>query len=142
MSSSKRIKKPAELTKLITSAPELFELLKRWSAVPDQIAIDLRAIDTGVESMQDPMMVTAFALRRLQAIYFAAQDGVVTRTDICIQQIVGMDASLDGAFDRRTEAIPRSDLDALSRLRHDLDMAAQKLMELGSDEDGGVVELH
>src|SRR5205823_7545992 len=46
--------KPDELVALHTVTTELFELLRRWFAVPDEVMLDLTEIDSAVREMSDP----------------------------------------------------------------------------------------
>ena len=57
--------KPDELVALHGVTTQLFELLRRWFAVPDEVGLDLTEIDSAVREMGDPVMIAALAMRKL-----------------------------------------------------------------------------
>ncbi|MDQ3342121.1 MAG: hypothetical protein M3524_00875, partial [Actinomycetota bacterium] len=81
------IPKPAELLAARTSAEVLFDLLRRWFAVPVSVSIDLRAVDSAVNELGDPQLVMAMAMRKLQALHLLTTPGVRTTTDVVLTVI-------------------------------------------------------
>jgi len=76
--------KPDELLALHGVTEELFGTLKRWFDVPDEVTLDMSAIDAVVHEMADPVMIAALAMRKLQALHLLATPGVRTSTDVVI----------------------------------------------------------
>ncbi|MDQ1520137.1 MAG: hypothetical protein QOI55_1210 [Actinomycetota bacterium] len=76
--------KPGELLALHGVTEELFETLKQWFAVPDQVTLDMSAVDSVVHEMADPVMIAALAMRKLQALHLLATPGVRTSTDVVV----------------------------------------------------------
>ena len=73
---------------------ELFELLRRWFAVPDEVYLDLAEIDSAVREMGDPVMIAALAMRKLQALHLIATPGVRTTTDVVVVIVQDLDRAL------------------------------------------------
>jgi hypothetical protein len=86
--------KPDELVALHTVTTELFEILRRWFAVPDEVSLDLTEIDSAVREMGDPVMIAALAMRKLQALHLIATPGVRTTTDVVITIVQDLDRAL------------------------------------------------
>jgi hypothetical protein len=86
--------KPDELLALHGVTTELFELLRRWFAVPDEVYLDLAEIDSAVREMGDPVMIAALAMRKLQALHLIATPGVRTTTDVVIVIVQDLDRAL------------------------------------------------
>jgi hypothetical protein len=86
--------KPDELLALHDVTTELFELLRRWFAVPDEVYLDLAEIDSAVREMGDPVMIAALAMRKLQALHLIATPGVRTTTDVVIVIVQDLDRAL------------------------------------------------
>jgi len=86
--------KPDELLALHGVTTELFELLRRWFAVPDEVYLDLTEIDSAVREMGDPVMIAALAMRKLQALHLIATPGVRTTTDVVIIIVQDLDRAL------------------------------------------------
>ena len=86
--------KPDELVALHTVTTELFEILRRWFAVPDEVSLDLTEIDSAVREMGDPVMIAALAMRKLQALHLSATPGVRTTTDVVVTIVQDLDRAL------------------------------------------------
>ena len=86
--------KPDELVALHSVTAELFEILRRWFAVPDEVSLDLAEIDSAVREMGDPVMIAALAMRKLQALHLIATPGVRTTTDVVIVIVQDLDRAL------------------------------------------------
>jgi len=86
--------KPDELVALHGVTIELFEMLRRWFAVPDEVTLDLTEIDSAVREMGDPVMIAALAMRKLQALHLIATPGVRTTTDVVIVIVQDLDRAL------------------------------------------------
>jgi hypothetical protein len=86
--------KPDELVALHTVTTELFEILRRWFAVPDEVSLDLAEIDSAVREMGDPVMIAALAMRKLQALHLIATPGVRTTTDVVVVIVQDLDRAL------------------------------------------------
>jgi len=68
--------KPDELLALDAVAEEMFETLRRWFDVPPRVPLDLRAVDSAVVELGEPVMIAAVAMRKLQALHLLATPGV------------------------------------------------------------------
>lgn len=92
--SDDEIPKPRELLAVRTSAERLFDLLRKWFEVPDSVEIDLRAVDSAVEELGEPVLVMAMAMRKLQALHLIATPGVLTTTDVVLTVIQDLERAL------------------------------------------------
>ena len=92
--SDDEIPKPRELLAARTSAERLFDLLREWFEVPDSVEIDLRAVDSAVEELGEPVLVMAMAMRKLQALHLIATPGVLTTTDVVLTVIQDLERAL------------------------------------------------
>ncbi len=83
------VAKPAELLALHSVTTELFSTLQEWFTVPTSVTIDLAAIDSdeAIREMTDPIMIMAFAMRKLQALNLLARPGVRTSTDTVVAMV-------------------------------------------------------
>ncbi|HET6665211.1 MAG TPA: hypothetical protein VFG94_13170 [Acidimicrobiales bacterium] len=88
------VAKPDELLALHGVAAELFDTLRRWFAVPDEVSIDLLAVDSAVAELGDPQMIAALAMRKLQALHLLATPGVRTTTDVVVAIIQDLQRAL------------------------------------------------
>ncbi len=86
--------KPTELLALHEVTARLFETVKRWFNVGDSVALDVRAIDSAVGELGDPVMIAAMAMRKLQALNLIATPGVRTSTDVVITIVNDLDRAL------------------------------------------------
>ncbi|MBK9180247.1 MAG: hypothetical protein IPM45_11925 [Acidimicrobiales bacterium] len=86
--------KPDELLALDSVTAELFDTLRRWFAVPDEVRLDLRAVDSAVRELGDPVLVAAMAMRKLQALNLLATPGVTTTTDVVVTIVGDLDRAL------------------------------------------------
>lgn len=92
--SAREVPKPDELLALHGVSSELFETLRRWFAVPDEVGIDLLSIDSAVAELGDPQMIAALAMRKLQALNLLATPGVRTTTDVVVAIIQDLERAL------------------------------------------------
>jgi hypothetical protein len=92
--SDEEIPKPRELLAARTSAERLFDLLREWFAVPGSVEIDLRAVDSAVAELGEPVLVMAMAMRKLQALHLIATPGVLTTTDVVLTVIQDLERAL------------------------------------------------
>ncbi len=105
--------KPDELLALDSVTAELFDTLRRWFAVPDHVRLDLRAVDSAVRELGDPVLVAAMAMRKLQALNLLATPGVTTTTDVVVTIVGDLDRALVQAPVMRLRlAAERADWDA------------------------------
>lgn len=83
------VAKPAELLSLGPVCRELFDQLREWFGTPERLECDLSAVDSpiAIAELQDPQMVAAFAMRRLQAVHLLTTPGIMTTTDVIVTQI-------------------------------------------------------
>lgn len=88
------IPKPDELLALHTVTEELFDTLRTWFDVPDQVTLDLSGIDAAVEELGDPVMIAAMAMRKLQALRLLATPGVRTSTDVVVSIVQDLNRAL------------------------------------------------
>jgi len=88
------ISKPDELVALHSVSAELFDTLRQWFAVPDEVSIDLLAVDSAVAELGDPQMIAALAMRKLQALNLLATPGVRTTTDVVVAIIQDLERAL------------------------------------------------
>jgi hypothetical protein len=91
---AREIDKPDELLALHGVSAELFDTLRQWFAVPDEISIDLLTVDSAVAELGDPQMIAALAMRKLQALNLLATPGVRTTTDVVVAIIQDLDRAL------------------------------------------------
>jgi hypothetical protein len=88
------IPKPDALLALHDVTAELFATLRRWFAVPAQVTLDLREIDSAVQELGDPLMIAALAMRKLQALHLLSTPGVMTTTDVVVTIVQDLDRAL------------------------------------------------
>jgi hypothetical protein len=86
--------KPGELLALGDVATGLFDQLRRWFEVPEQVALDLTAVDSAVTELGEPVMIAALAMRKLQALHLLATPGVRTTTDVLVTIVQDLDRAL------------------------------------------------
>jgi hypothetical protein len=91
---AREVPKPDELLALHGVSEELFETLRRWFAVPDEVSIDLLSVDSAVAELGDPQMIAALAMRKLQALNLLATPGVRTTTDVVVAIIQDLERAL------------------------------------------------
>jgi hypothetical protein len=115
------VAKPDELLALHDVSAELFDTLRRWFEVPNEVALNLRHIDAAVAELADPVMIAATAMRKLQALRLLSQPGVRTSTDVVVTIVQDLDrALLQAPMMRLKRAAERTDWDAaLEELTHD-----------------------
>jgi hypothetical protein len=118
--------KPGEFLALHHVTVELFEMLRRWFAVPDEVSLDLTEIDSAVREMADPVMIAALAMRKLQAVHLISTPGVATTTDVLVSIVQDLDRALIQAPTMRLRlAAETTDWDAaLLELEADPDLEA------------------
>lgn len=88
------VAKPDELLALHDVTEELFETLKVWLEVPDEVTISLAGVDSAVAELGDPVMIGALAMRKLQALRLLSQPGVRTSTDVVVTIVQDLDRAL------------------------------------------------
>ncbi len=90
------VPKPVELLALHDVTTELFDTLQRWFGVPAVITIDVSAVDApgAVRELGDPVMIAAFAMRKLQALHLLATPGVRTSTDVVVTMVQDLTRAL------------------------------------------------
>lgn len=88
------VAKPNELLALHSVTTELFEMLRRWFDVPPTVTLDLRAVDSAVIELGDPILIAAMAMRKLQALNLLATPGVITTTDVIVTIVGDLDRAL------------------------------------------------
>jgi hypothetical protein len=88
------IPKPDALLALHDVTAELFGTLRRWFAVPGQVALDLHEVDSAVHELGDPLMIAALAMRKLQALHLLSTPGVMTTTDVVVTIVQDLDRAL------------------------------------------------
>jgi hypothetical protein len=88
------VPKPDELLALHDVTEELFERLRGWFDVPDEVRLDLSDIDSAVAQLADPIAIAALAMRKLQALRLLAQPGVRTSTDVIVTIVQDLDRAL------------------------------------------------
>ena len=88
------VPKPPELLALHDVTTELFDTLRAWFDVPDEVTIDLGAIDSAVAELGDPQMIAAMAMRKLQALHLLATPGVRTSTDVVVTMVQDLTRAL------------------------------------------------
>ena len=89
------ILKPDALLALHSVTEELFETLRRWFHVPNEVSLDLSDIDAVVREMSDPVMIAALAMRKLQALRLLALPGVRTSTDVVLSIVNDLDRAFE-----------------------------------------------
>jgi hypothetical protein len=90
------VAKPAELLALYDVTSELFATLQRWFDVPPQVEVDLAGVDSAEATRQlsDPVMIAAFAMRKLQALHLLSRPGVRTSTDVIVTMVQDLTRAL------------------------------------------------
>jgi hypothetical protein len=88
------IPKPDALLAARESAEVLFGLLQEWFDVPGHITLDLRAVDSAVAELGDPLLVMAMAMRKLQAFHLLTTPGIETTTDVVLTVIQDLQRAL------------------------------------------------
>ncbi|MDX1657304.1 MAG: hypothetical protein R3343_00645 [Nitriliruptorales bacterium] len=88
------IPKPDELLALHSVTEELFETLRDWFDVPDEVTLDLSEIDSAVTELGDPVMIAALAMRKLQALRLLSTPGVKTSTDVVVAIVQDLNRAL------------------------------------------------
>jgi hypothetical protein len=107
------VAKPPELLALDGVSTELFDTLKRWFDVPDEVTLDLSAVDAAVAEMSDPQKIAALAMRKLQALHVLATPGVRTSTDVVVTIVQDLTRALLQAPNMRLKrAAEATDWDA------------------------------
>lgn len=88
------IPKPDALLALHDVTTELFGTLRRWFAVPAEVALDLQEVDSAVQELGDPLMIAALAMRKLQALHLLSTPGIVTTTDVVVTIVQDLERAL------------------------------------------------
>jgi hypothetical protein len=88
------IPKPTALLALHDVTAEMFATLRRWFAVPGEVPLDLREVDSAVQELGDPLMIAALAMRKLQALHLLSTPGVMTTTDVVVTIVQDLDRAL------------------------------------------------
>lgn len=91
---AREVDKPDALLALHGVSAELFDTLRQWFAVPDEVTIDLLSVDSAVAELGDPQMIAALAMRKLQALNLLATPGVRTTTDVVVAIIQDLERAL------------------------------------------------
>lgn len=128
------VPKPPELLALHGVTRELFDTLQRWFSVPPTISVDVAAVDSdaAIRELGDPVMIAAFAMRKLQALHLLATPGVRTSTDVVLTMVQDLTRALLQAPTMRLRLqAEQMDWDAaFASLEHDLDEAPDDLESL------------
>ncbi len=95
MTDTIRIAKPRELVEVAEPVATLFGLLRDWFNVPEEYRFSLLSIDEPVTAIRNPVGVTAFAMRKLQALRYVATGGVETASDVVIALVVELERALE-----------------------------------------------
>ncbi len=90
------VPKPQELLALHDVTAELFETLQRWFDVPSHVTVDVSTVDAdgAIRELGDPVMIAAFAMRKLQALHLLATPGVRTSTDVVVTMVQDLTRAL------------------------------------------------
>ena len=133
------VAKPVELLALHAVTTELFNTLQEWFEVPPSITIDVAAVDAdgAVREMGDPVMIAAFAMRKLQALHLLATPGVRTSTDVVVTMVQDLTRALLQAPTMRLNVqAARADWDAAFASLDDIDsLASFEAPSAVDDED-------
>lgn len=107
------IPKPDELLALHSVTEELFDMLREWFDVPDDVSLALSDIDAAVTELGDPVMIAAMAMRKLQALRLISTPGVLTSTDTVVTIVQDLNrALLQAPVMRLRRAAATTDWDA------------------------------
>ncbi len=160
MKAMESIPKPPELLALHDVTAELFDTLQRWFTVPEAVSVDLASVDSAeaVRQLGDPVMIAAFAMRKLQALHLLSRPGVRTSTDVVVTMVQDLTRALlqapsmrlslraettdwDAAFDDLSalDDAPEVDdhdpeTDRFNELHELLHVAVQSVIEAGGGE--------
>lgn len=131
------IPKPRELLAIRGATEDLFDLLRRWFAVPDSVTLNLRAVDSAVAELGEPRLVMAMAMRKLQALHLLTTPGVVTTTDVVLTVIQDLErALLQAPAMHLRDAAAATDWDAaLAALDDTSETAASETVDDADDTD-------
>ena len=88
------IPKPDSFLALHTVAEKLFNTLRKWFDVQQNVTIDLTEIDSAITELGESEMIAAMAMRKLQALHLIATPGVLTTTDVILAIINELDRAL------------------------------------------------
>jgi hypothetical protein len=139
------IAKPPELLALHDVTAELFETLQRWFDVPEHISVDVSSIDSGeaVRQLGDPVMIVAFAMRKLQALHLLSRPGVRTSTDVIVTMVQDLTRALLQAPNMRLNvAAALTDWDAALAELDDLETLDTPAVDDADPEEERFTELH
>ena len=103
-------RKPAELVAVCGTAAWLFGALRSWFDVPEVVEINLGAVDAplAVSLLTDRGLVAAMAMRKLQALHYAATPGNLTAPDVIVTLIEGVTRALVEAPDAFLERMAKN----------------------------------
>lgn len=141
------VPKPAELLALHDVTAELFETLQRWFDVPATVSVDVSSVDSdgAIRELGDPVMIAAFAMRKLQALHLLATPGVRTSTDVVVTMVQDLTRALLQAPTMRLRVqAERMDWDAALAALDDgaIDMDAPATVDETDAETERFNELH
>lgn len=136
------VAKPDELLALFDVTAELFDTLKGWFAIPDEVPLDLSDVDAAVDKLADPVAIAALAMRKLQALRLLSQPGVRTSTDVVVTIVQDLDRALVQAPTMRLRrAAQTTDWDAeLADLLADPAAPSASVPPAADDEDDGLAD--
>lgn len=135
---AREVSKPDALLALHGVTTELFDTLRRWFAVPDEVSIDLLGVDSAVAELGDPQMIAALAMRKLQALNLLATPGVRTTTDVVVAIIQDLERALLQSPRMRLQVRAATvdwDAELLALGGDDVDEADEEVATDASDRD-------
>lgn len=136
------IPKPRELLAIRGATEDLFGLLRSWFAVPGEVTLDLRAIDSAVAELGEPRLVMAMAMRKLQALHLLTTPGVVTTTDVVLTVIQDLErALLQAPSMHLRDTAATTDWDAELAALDDGDTTRDAAVETGAGDDDDEIAL-
>ncbi len=130
------IPKPDELLALHSVTAEMFDMLRRWFDVPEEVTLNLREVDAAVSELGDPLLIAAMAMRKLQALHLLATPGVRTTTDVVVTIVQDLQRALLQAPTMRLKVAARAaDWDAELASLGDLEQTSGTGPSAADDSD-------
>lgn len=119
------IAKPTVLTDFAEEVMRIYPVVRSVFDAPNELEFNVARVDEPSPPLNDAGSVGAFALRKLQALYFCALPQTLTTLDV----IIGLAAELDRAIQGRVEELTAPDhRHALEGFMSMMSVTVQELM--------------
>lgn len=86
------VAKPMELLAARDEMTYVFSSLQDWFEMPPAIESDVSAVDStgAVSQFTDRVLIAGMAMRKLQALHYIAEPGIITGVDVVVSLIDGV----------------------------------------------------